>query len=353
MASSYVLAGVGSVELFDPSTGELILTSKTLTDSGINFSVTAEDIRGGAANALLAQYFHDSAMGLTLTDALFSLPYLSLNVGGQITASADVMTSEQIEVTNVDEITVSEEPKQFGNIGIIGWATIAGQNDWQKVVFDPATKTAPFEAPVGTKVCVKYIKTDNAAEQFTVSSAFIPSQVYALLTLPLFKASTEAASYSSSSKVGEIQVEIPNFILAGAQDLSLTASGATTTSLSGSALATYNDVQSCDADGYYAKLKQITFGKDEWADVKAIVVADSDIDLEVGESQIIEVYALYGGTKAPRLIDNTKLTFTSSSSAVATITDGKIEAIGAGESVIDVVVTDKTTLVAKAVCVVS
>lgn len=47
MAERFILAGVGDIQLFDQSTGEIIVTSKTLTDSGINFSVTAEDIRGG------------------------------------------------------------------------------------------------------------------------------------------------------------------------------------------------------------------------------------------------------------------------------------------------------------------
>ena len=62
MASKFILAGVGDIQLFDQSTGEIIVTSKTLTDSGINFSVTAEDIRGGKANAILGKYFHDTAM---------------------------------------------------------------------------------------------------------------------------------------------------------------------------------------------------------------------------------------------------------------------------------------------------
>ena len=45
--SKFVLASVGTVQFFDQSSGDLIVTSKTLVDSGINFSVTAEDIRGG------------------------------------------------------------------------------------------------------------------------------------------------------------------------------------------------------------------------------------------------------------------------------------------------------------------
>lgn len=357
MAGKYILAGVGNVQLHDPSTGDIIVSSKTLTDSGISFTLTAEDIRGGMANKLLGQYFHDSGMTLTMTDALYSMEYLALNVGGTIAYGSDVMTVEQITTDVANKITVSETPQMFGTIGTIGWYTIAGKDDWKTITFDPTTKTAQVDdLDNGSTVCVKYIKEDASAEQFTVSSAFIPSQCYALLTLPLFKAGTEnVTSYTSSSKVGEVQIEIPNFILAGAQDLSLTASGASTTALSGSALATFTGDEGCDGDGYYAKLKQITYNKDEFADVKSIVIANSDIELAPSEDQKLNVYGLYGGITAPRLLDNAKLTFTSSSENVTVGAHDGIVVAGetSGEAVIEVTVDGKPNLVAKAVVVVA
>lgn len=352
MSEKFVLASVGNIQLFDPATGELIVTSKTLTDSGIEFSVSAEDIRGGMANGLISQFFHDSAMALTLTDALFSLEYLALNVGGTISAGADIVGSEQVTIVQANKITVSSTPQKFGNIGTIGWYTIKGKDNWTKIVFDPLTKTATVaDLSVGTDICVKYVKNDASAEKFTVSSAFIPSQCYALLTLPLFKAGTNSSTYTSSSKVGEVQVEIPTFMLSGAQSLSLTASGASTSALSGNALATYDGNETCDGDGYYATLKQVVYNKDEFADVKSIVIADSDIDLAIGDKQIIQVYAIYGGIKAPKLIDNAKITFTSGTPAIATVGNhtGEVEAITNGSAIIEAVITNAPTLVAKAV----
>lgn len=306
---------------------------------------------------MLGKYFHDTAMELTLTDALFSLEYLALNVGGTITASSDVFTMEQITTTVADTITISEVPQKFGNLENLGWFSIAGQDNWSKITFDPETKSATVAGlPVGTTVCVKYIHTDAAAEQFVVSSSFIPDQVHAVLTLPLFKATVGSdASYTSSSKVGEVQVDIPNFLLAGAQELSLSSSGAATTALSGSALASYTGNEGCDADGYYAILKQVIIGKDEWADVKAIVIADSDIDLAPTETQTLEVYALYNGVKAPRLIENSKLTFTSDGTSYATVgaNTGVVTAVADGTATIEVVVTEKPALNAMAVVTVA
>lgn len=353
MSQKFVLASVGSVQLFDQSNGELIVTSKTLTDSGINFSVTAEDIRGGMANALISQYFHDSAMGLTLTDALFSLEYLALNVGGIIQAGADVLTIEEAVVTVNNEIEVKYEPQKFGGFGYIGWYSISGADVWKKVVFNPETKKAVADGvKVGDKVCIKYTKQDASAEMFTVSSAFIPSQCYAILTLPLFKSGTEAQQFSNSSKVGEVQVEIPNFLLSGAIDLSLTSSGATTTSLSGNALATFTGSEGCEStDGYYARLKQVIYNKDEFADVSAIVVSDSNIELGATDTQTLQVYAIYNGVKAPKLIENAKLTFTSSAQGVATVGahTGVVTAVGNGNANIEVSVTSNPSLNAMAV----
>ena len=356
MAQNFILASVGTVDLIDPSTGEIIVTSKTLTESGISFSVTAEDIRGGMANKLLGQYFHDSAMALNMTDALFNLQYLALNVGGTITVGGNAITTEQITTTVADKITVSETPQKFGNVSVLGWFSIAGENSWSKIDFDAETKTATVAGlPVGTTVCVKYVKNDASAEQFIVSSAFIPSQCHAILTLPLFKAGTDSkTSFTSSSKVGEVQVEIPNFLLGGAQDLSLTASGASTTNLSGNALTTFDGSEGCDGDGYYARLIQITYNKDEFADVKSIVVADSDIDLVVNEKQALDVLAIYGGMTAPKKVEASKLTFTSSDDTVATVdVNGEVTAVAEGSAIIEVVVTEKSALVAKAVVTVT
>ena len=236
------------------------------------------------------------------------------------------------------------------------WYRLPSSDSWSKITFDATTKTATVpNLAVGTTVFVKYIHNDASASQFVVSSAFIPSQVHAVLTLPLFKATVGTDSgYTSSSKVGEVQVDIPNFLLAGAQELSLSSSGAATTNLSGSALASYTGNEGCDDDGYYAVLKQVVYNKDEFADVKAIVIADSDIDLAPEETQTLEVYALYSGVKAPRLLENSKLTFTSSDSSYATVSaSGVVTGVADGTANIEVVVTSKPELNAMAVVTVA
>lgn len=354
--AKYVLASVGELSLFNQGDGSLILTSKTLTESGISFSVSEQEVRGGALNGLLASYYTDSAMNLTIQDALFSMETVALNTGSSIQMSADVMGIETITVTEANKVTVSQTPQKFGEIGVIGWVSVAGKDEWSKIAFDPSTKTANVaDAPIGTTLCVKYIKKDASAEQITVSSAFIPAQCTALLTLPLFKCSESGNATSNSSKVGEVQVEIPNFQLSGAMELSLTSSGNATVPLSGKALMTFGGNTTCEnAEGYYARLKQIVYGQDEFGDIKNLVIADSSVELGVGEKQILEVYAIYGGIKAPKKIENSKLTFTTSADSIATVNeDGEVEGVAEGTANIEVVVTSKPSLIAKAVVEIS
>lgn len=60
------LAGVGRALLIRGN--DLIGVARSLTESTFDFSVTSEEIRGGAANMLWGRYFHDSTLNVTLTD---------------------------------------------------------------------------------------------------------------------------------------------------------------------------------------------------------------------------------------------------------------------------------------------
>ena len=351
---SYLVAGVGSIQLFDPSTNALILTSKTLTEQGLNFGSTAEEARGGAANALLGKYYHDTQFGLTLTDQLFDLQYLALNCGGSIQASADVMTNEQVTIATANTLTVSKTPVAFNGV-VQGWYKKSSEPDTAYRVATFTGKTASVEgATIGDIYCVKYFYTDATARKFVVNTAYIPAIVHAVATFPLFKSGTTTESNTSSSQVGEIQIDIPNFQLEGSQDLSLTSSGISTASLSGSALATFSGNGGCTDTGYYAVLSEVIYGKSTWDNVVSIAVVDSDIDLSASETQKLRVLAIYSDGTIPSEVDNALLTFTSGSDSVATVdATGLVTAASVGTTNIEVVATGKPALSAYAVVTVT
>ena len=60
---NYVAGGVGKALIFAGT--QLYGIANTLSDNTFDFTITAEDIRGGKKNVLLAQYFHDPIPALT------------------------------------------------------------------------------------------------------------------------------------------------------------------------------------------------------------------------------------------------------------------------------------------------
>ena len=357
--AKFILGGVGRVDMYSQGFTDYIGSSKTLTESGISLTVTEEEVRGGLGNSVLGSYFHDTGLTLNMTDALFSLEYLALNVGGTISAGATVVTMEQVVAGASGVITVTNQPQEFlsGN-GYIAFVKKPSESEdsWKKVIFDDGAKTATTTYAENDVLCVRYCMVNETARKFKISAAFIPSQISIILTFPLFKTGTDAQSFTDSSKVGEIQIKIPNFIFNGSQDLSLTASGTATTALSGKALVTYTGSEGCDDEGYYGEIIEITYGKGEFDDVRAIVVADANLDLIEGETKKLQVYALYNGVTAPKLIDNTKLTFsvdTAGTTIASVDSAGIVTALAEGATSIKVIVTGHTELDSAVVVTVS
>lgn len=347
-----LLAGTGTVDLFDLNTNALIVSTKTLTDSGINMAISSEEARGGQGNALLGKYYHDSSFGLTLTDQIWDLNYLALNCGGAIEAGSDVMTTEQVTVGVDGKVTVSREPKDFtATSGTIGWYKLSTEDDtaYRKFTFGEGKEATLTGVKQNTIVCIKYVVTSDSARKFKVNTDFIPNTVHAIMTIGLYRAGTTKETLTSSSKIGNIIVDIPNFQLEGAQDLGLTSSSIATMALNGTALATFGGDSGCSDHGYYAVITEDIFGADEFGNVRSIVIADSDLDLSATEKQTLEVYAMYNDNTQPKLLDNKKLTFTATGDGATVDTDGVVTAGDSGTATIEVVVTSAPELSAYAV----
>lgn len=351
-----LLAGSADVDFFD-SNNNIIAHSRTLTDSGLNMAINSEEARGGQGNILLGKYYHDSSFGLELTDQVWDLNYLALNCGGAITAGSDIFTTEQFTVQTENQLEVSQTPKAFtAESGVIGWykASTEADDAYKKFDFNASAKTATIDGlRVDETLCIKYVISDSTARRFVVSADYVPSIVHAVMTIPLFKSGATGESIEgSASRIGSIIVDIPNFQLEGSQDLSLSASGIASVSISGSALATFTGNIGCSDHGYYAVITEHIFGQDEFANVSAIVVSGSNIELGHGEKKTIEVYKMYSDGTQPSLVDNTKLTFTKTGTSASVDANGVVTASSTdGVTTIEIVVKDKTSLTAS--CVVS
>lgn len=328
------LAGVGRALIFKGN--ELIGVAKTLTDSTFSFSITGEEIRGGGANALWGKYFHDSALTVSLVDAMFNFEYIASALGVNIEQGGISVVEEELVATAGGILTASKTPIAFEG-SLIGWYKRPTEENWSIGVFN-GNEITVSGATANEHFCVKYFYQNENARSILIKSQYVPSELHVTIINDLFNGDI-ATSSVDTTKIGRLITDIPRLQMDGSQNLTLSSSGAATTNLSGSALAV-DSPDSCEEDPYYGTMTEEVFGA-VWQDnVITLAPADGDIELSNGESQTLGIYAVFGGSSASQLKANSNFTFTVDSGSSATVTtDGVVTATGTGDTIISVALT--------------
>lgn len=336
--SRQFLAGAATVDMLVGD--QLIATATTLLDSSITVGSTAEEVRGGPGAKLLGKYYHTSTFDINLTDVLFKLEYFAFQTGSAIQQIADVFTSEQVTLGAGGSGTITGTPAVYQSYGTIGWAAKPGSDAYQKITFTEKAFTVAG-AKEGDIYCVKYISTDNAARQITISSSFIPSEVTLVMTANLYRAGGRGENdVNNSSKIGIVQVLVPRFQFNGSMELSMTSTGVANSPIAGSALD--NPSADCSDGGYYAIITEQLSGSSWYDNVFALAIEDSDIELATTTgTATLSVYALplNGAAFKPPYED---LTFTSAANGTATVTqEGVVTGVVQGSTTVTVSIKNK------------
>lgn len=336
--SRQFLAGAATVDVLVGD--QLIATATTLLDSSITVGSTAEEVRGGPGAKLLGKYYHTSTFDINLTDVLFKLEYFAFQTGSAIQQIADVFTSEQVTLGAGGSGTITGTPAVYQSYGTIGWAAKPGSDAYQKITFTEKAFTVAG-AKEGDIYCVKYISTDNAARQITISSSFIPSEVTLVMTANLYRAGGRGENdVNNSSKIGIVQVLVPRFQFNGSMELSMTSTGVANSPIAGSALD--NPSADCSDGGYYAIITEQLSGSSWYDNVFALAIEDSDIELATTTgTATLSVYALplNGAAFKPPYED---LTFTSAANGTATVTqEGVVTGVAQGSTTVTVSIKNK------------
>ena len=287
-----IMAGVATVDMFDGD--KLFGSATTLTESSLNIGISAEDVRGGEGAGLLGRYFHTSTFELTLTDALFNMEYIAKSVGAEVQAGADVMMNEQL-TTDATTLTLSKTPVPMGCGDTYVW--YRGVNDEAWTAAKPVQKA--ITVPAAGTYCVKYFYKNAAASKIRIASDYVPATLRLVLKENLYAA---GETNNSQTKVGYVLINIPRFQLDGSQELSMSMTGASTTSLKGMALISDGCNAGCEGAGYYADMIQVLDAA-SWTDgIIALAVDGGKIKTGVEA----KVYAIYAN-KTPKLITDDML----------------------------------------------
>ena len=325
--AKYFIGSVGTAEAFRIVDGELKLAfiSKTLTDSGLNISTTKDDIRAGTNAPIVASFYHDPSVEVTLTDVMFKTAYVEAQLGADFEAHAEAyQIDELVSDRSTKKVQLKKLPVSIGmgcgNKYLAVWYTEAGKDEWKLMTLESASQeiTMPKE---NTKYCVRYLAQDDAARVATITSSMIPQELFLIITAPLFAG--DACSASNGKQAGTIQFEIPRFKLNGAQDFAMAMSSNQTLSLSGIALASEGG---CDINkAELLKIREVVWGR-TWSDGAEELMFDADL---LGNDDTVKVYAIYeNGSTA--IVDNSELTFTVTGTGNSITTAGVLRVAAAG-----------------------
>lgn len=317
--------------------------AKTLTESTFDFSITAEDVRGGQGNGLLGRYFHDSNMQVTLVDAMFDLQYMALSLGVNLQSGGLSVKEEELTVGSDGTVTVSETPVAFSG-SMIGWYKKSSDTEWSIGTFTGSKMTVSGGSQSDV-YCVKYFYINENARSITIKSQYVPAELHVVIMNDLYAG--DVGSQSEATRYGRLITDIPRLQMDGNQTLSLAATSAATINLTGSALAVLSG-DTCEEDPYYGTMTEEIYGAKWQDDVVAIAVENAEMELSTNASETLIVRAVYGKGMASQRKDNSNFTFTKVTSPTATATaltvganDGVVSAgAQAGVAVIEVSLTD-------------
>ena len=336
------LAGVARAILLRGNT--IIGVANTLITSGFDFTIASEEIRGGQGNGLFGKYFHDSALNVTIEDAMFNLEYVAASLGTTLRQGGLSFKEEESTVATAKQIPLSTTPLALEG-SRVAWYSKPGQDNWITGTVKTANGKYYIDveaATVGEKYCIKYFWQNENAESIVIPVQYVPAELHVILINDEF--SGEAIDSIDTTAIGRLITDIPRLQLAGEQNHALTATGAATTSLSGSALAVASDATSCETDAYYGTMTEEIFGATWQDNVVALAIEDNDIQLATSKTETLSVYAVYGGNKASQKKDNSNFTFTvvgGSSSIITVDATGLVTAKGTGSAYVQVTLTGK------------
>lgn len=271
---------------------------------------------------------------------MFNINYVAASLGvdveqGGISLYESAKAGETVATGG--KITLTETAVAFDG-SILAWYKKPADDDWTVATVSANAITIPG-ATAGDHYCVKYFYQNLNAKSITIKAQYVPKILHLVLINDLY--SGDVANVGSASKYGRLITDIPSYQLDGSQNLAWSATSTATVSLNGSALAV-DDGASCEEDPIYGTMTQEIFGA-KWQDeVKAIAIGNAD--LEIGTTpEALQVYAVFGGSTASRLMDNSNFTFAVESGTSATVdaTTGVVsKSTGTGTTVISATLKD-------------
>ena len=295
--------------------GQLAFTGTTSLNTSISVSMEDQEITGGKGNKTLYKYKYGRKLAPSIEMAEWSLKFLAANCGTTIFEGLK------------DVFAVAECVTLTNGVGTLNKVPTG------KVFVEKADGTTAEVEPVGSTITVgdlngKVLATyqyNTTVKRVTIDAESTPMIGELILTADKHN--------NCKGKVGEVQIDVPSFQLSGTFDISLEASGSTTTKLDGDALAV--EGASCADGSVYAYITEIPSVASSVA-VNDLAVTPAVIEIAVNEEKKLNIIGIKGGLYSNVSIDAKDCVITSDDSLTATVTNGVVKGVKAGTTYINV-----------------
>lgn len=295
--------------------GMLAFTGTTSLNTSISVSMEDQEITGGKGNKTLYKYKYGRKLAPSIEMAEWNLAYIAANVGSTIFEGLkDVFAVAECVTLTKGVGTLAKTPT--GKVFV-------EKNDGSTVEVTPVGSTIT----VGNEddnVSVTYQYSTNV-KRVTIDAESTPMVGELVLTADKHN--------NLKGKVGEVQIDVPSFQLSGTFDISLEASGNTTTKLDGDALCV--EGASCSDGSVYAYISEIE-SVESTVTVSDIAATPAVMNLAVDEEKSLTVVGIKGGLYSNVGIDVADCVIASDDSATATVADGVVKGVAAGTTYINI-----------------
>jgi len=262
----------------------LLFVGKTLLDSSIEATLSNTDVRAGQGNALQYIYYHTAELNVAVSEAQWSLEFLSLNVGSSITTGANVFNEETVTLTN-GAGSVTGTPLTFSTNTIYGWVTMP-DGTVERVEFTGKNFTISDTSYNGN-VCVRYYNRNAAARQIVVSADMVPSVIKLVMEANL------NSSDKTTNRIGKVEIVVPRASMTGAFTINMTPDSVASTPLNVRALSSVISEGGCaGSKSIYATITEVIDNENWYDNVKALAVIGGDFELAANAKKLLDVRAI-------------------------------------------------------------
>ncbi|WP_125154442.1 hypothetical protein [Clostridium rectalis] len=311
------LISVGDVMGFDITTNALLFDAQTLIKSDFKISSSNKEIKGGYGSLTQYQFDYDKKCEVEIEDSQVKEAFIALTNGVEITRELD-------NFYNKDEEHIIENGKVTLNDTPISGEVFVKNADGEIIL----TKTAignnlniPEFKDGETVFCTYQVR--ESLDTITIDGNKFGKTIRLVMSLKMSKQGHEGYK--------EIEIEIPRFKITSNIELSLQHDGASTSKLSGKALAF--------GKGKYAKIKIRRVDKANEPIQK--IFTESEIILNPSEKAMLKIYGIRGGVYAPMIVDNSQVDLVLDNNKIAKITpSGEVEYLAEGKSMLTVKLKD-------------